>query len=93
MAQEKQLIVPTQDIAFAVLKDGSRIVNFSDGGGDKPNVESMMNTFKAIADFFDNCSEKEFIAASLMYMLTSGQIHATLERRAAKMKAELHNDD
>lgn len=53
----------------------------------------MMNTFKAIADFFDNCSEEEFIAASLMYMLTSGQIHATLERRAAKMKAELHNDD
>ena len=33
MAQEKQLIVPTQDIAFAVLKDGSRIINFSDGGG------------------------------------------------------------
>lgn len=53
----------------------------------------MMNTFKAIADFFDNCSEKEFIAASLMYMLTSGQIHATLERRAAKMKAELREND
>ena len=33
MEKEKQLIVPTQDIAFAVLKDGSRIVNFSDGGG------------------------------------------------------------
>lgn len=32
MEKENQLIVPTQDIAFAVLKDGSRIVNFTDGG-------------------------------------------------------------
>ena len=53
----------------------------------------MTNTFKGIADYFESAPEKEFIAASLMYMLTSGQIHATLERRAAKMKAELHNDD
>ena len=49
----------------------------------------MMHTFKGIADFFDTCSEKEFIAASLMYMLTSGQINAALERRAAQMKADL----
>ena len=33
MEKENQLIVSTQDIAFAVLKDGSRIVNFTDGGG------------------------------------------------------------
>ena len=89
MEKENQLIVPTQDIAFAVLKDGSRIVNFTDGGGEKPNVESMMKFFKAVADFFDTCSEKEFIAASLMYMLTSSQIHAALERRTAQMKADL----
>ena len=49
----------------------------------------MMHTFKGIADFFDTCSEKEFIAASLMYMLTSSQIHAALERRATQMKADL----
>lgn len=48
-----------------------------------------MKFFKAVADFFDTCSEKELIAASLMYMLTSGQIHAALERRAAQMKADL----
>lgn len=88
MEKENQLIVPTQNIAFAVLKDGSRIVNFTDGGGN-PKVDHMMNTFKGIADFFDTCSEKEFIAASLAWMIMDTHISGVLARRAENMKADL----
>lgn len=88
MEKENQLIVPTQDIAFAVLKDGSRIVNFTDGGGN-PKVEPMMNTFKGIADYFESAPEKEFIAALLAWMIMDTHIKGVLARRAEKMKADL----
>ena len=49
----------------------------------------MMHTFKGIADFFDTCSEKEFIAASLAWMIMDTHIKGVLARRAEKMKADL----
>lgn len=91
MEKENQLIVPTQDIAFAVLKDGSRITNFSDGGGN-PKIEPIMKTFEGIAKYFEEAPEKEFIAASLAWMIAGGSINGVLHARAERIKADLNKD-
>lgn len=49
----------------------------------------MMNTFKGIADYFESAPEKEFIAASLAWMIMDTHIKGVLARRAEKMKADL----
>lgn len=89
---DKLLIVPTQDIAFAVLKDGSRIVNFSNGEGD-PQIEHMMTTFKGLADYFESAPEKEFMAASLAWMFMNTAIRDAMVRHVDKIKDEKEDRD
>ena len=48
-----------------------------------------MKTFEGIAKYFEEAPEKEFIAASLAWMIAGGSINGVLHARAERIKADL----
>lgn len=83
------LIVPTQDIVFAVKKDGSLISNFTEkrGGGDKINPSYFLLLFKGLKKFVETCSERELAAYALTDIIMSSDIHKALIERMEAQKA------
>lgn len=83
------LIVPTQDIVFAVKKDGSIISNFTEkrGGGDKVEPSYFLLLFKGLKKFVETCSEHELAAYALVDIVTSNDIQKAIIKRMEAQKA------
>lgn len=84
----EQEIIPTQNIAFAVLTDGTYIANFRkpDGGGGNP--ENLMKFFQGIVDYIKNCPEEDLIPFALTQIIFDSQIKMVTIDRMEKMKSE-----
>lgn len=82
-----QEIIPTQNIAFAVLTDGTHIANFRkpDGGG---NPENIMKFFQGIVDYIKNCPEEDLAPFALTQIIFDSQINMVTIDRMEKMKSE-----
>lgn len=83
----EQEIIPAQNIAFAVLTDGTYIANFRkpDGGG---NPENLMKFFQGIVDYIKNCPEKDLAPFALTQIIFDSQIKMVTIDRMEKMKSE-----
>lgn len=84
----EQEIIPTQNIVFAVLADGSYIANFRkpDGGGCIP--EKTMTFFQGIVRYINECPEDELISFSLTNVIFDSQIKMSTINRLEKAKSE-----
>lgn len=83
------LIVPTQDIAFAALKDGSFISNFTMGGGNNnADPEALMAFFKALRKYILECDKYQFATFSLVYLIEGKDIRDAMLSRAKEIKDE-----
>ncbi len=83
----EQEIIPAQNIAFAVLTDGTYIANFRkpDGGG---NPENLMKFFQGIVDYIKNCPDEELAPFALTQIIFDSQIKMTTINRMEKVKSE-----
>jgi len=83
------LIVPTQDIVFAVKKDGSLISNFTEkrGGEDKVNPSYFLLLFKGLKKFVETCSEHELAAYALVDIIMSKDVQKAIIERIEAQKA------
>ena len=83
----EQEIIPTQNIAFAVLTDGTYIANFrkQDGGG---NPENLMKFFQGIVDYIKNCPEEDLAPFALTQIIFDSQIKMVTIDRMEKIKSE-----
>ena len=83
----EQEIIPTQNIAFAVLTDGTHIANFRkpDGGG---NLENITKFFQGIVDYIKNCPEEDLAPFALTQIIFDSQIKMVTIDRMEKMKSE-----
>ena len=84
----EQEIIPTQNIAFAVLTDGTYIANFRkpDGGGCNP--ERMLTYFQGIVKYIKECPEDELAAYSLSQIIFDSNIKMATIDRLEKAKSE-----
>lgn len=84
----EQEIIPTQNIAFAVLDDGSYIANFRkpDGGGGTP--EKIMTFFQGVVRYINECPEDELVPFSLTNVIFDSQIKMSTINRLEKAKSE-----
>lgn len=83
----EQEIIPTQNIAFAVLTDGTYIANFRkpDGGG---NPENLVKFFQGIVDYIKNCPEEDLTPFALTQIIFDSQIKMVTIDRMEKMKSK-----
>ena len=91
---EEMLIVPTQELAFAVKKDGSYISNFSEKRGGVENVDpaTIMAYFKGLRKFITECPEKELVAFAFVELLESREVHDCIVKRMEKLQSEKENE-
>ena len=83
---EKEIIF-TQEIAFAVLTDGTYIVNFRKPNGGGCNPENIMKFFQGIVDYIKNCPEEDLAPFSLTQVIFDSQIKMTTINRLEKVKS------
>ena len=80
MEKIEQLIIPTQDIMFAVMKDGSRICNFRDDNG-KVNPIAIVKIFEAIRKEVSTCKEDLVPAFALTTLIELPQLQQAILKR------------
>lgn len=88
---EKNLIVPTQDIAFAAKKDGSFISNFM-GGGETIDPHVVIAAFNSVVNYIKNCSEKEFMMFSVIYLIEYQSVTRAITSRMENLKNKKENE-
>ena len=90
---EEMLIVPTQELAFAVKKDGSIISNFTEkrGGVEEVDVKALTAYFKGLHTFIKTCDEKVLMAYAFVDLLESKDIHQEIIKRMETIK-DKHNE-
>jgi hypothetical protein len=87
----EMLIVPTQELIFAVKKDGSIITNFSEnrgGGVNEVKAEYFRAYFEGIHKFLKTCSSRELVAYALLELLERDEIHGTIIKRMEEEKSK-----
>ena len=87
----EQEIIPAQNIAFAVLTDGTYIANFrkpNGGGGRGCNSENILKFFQGIVDYIKNCPDEELAPFALTQIIFDSQIKMTTINRMEKVKSE-----
>ena len=87
----EQEIIPAQNIAFAVLTDGTYIANFRKPDGWECTPEKMMTFFKGIVRYIKECPEDELVPFSLTNVIFDSQIKMSTIDRMEKMKSELES--
>lgn len=83
---EEKLITPTQNIVFAVLKDGDTILNLKDDGEFKP--EYTLKIFQALRDSVEKMDNHELAAFSLAFILEHRLIGEAITKRIDNIKVE-----
>ena len=84
---EKEIIF-AQEIAFAVLTDGTYIANFRKPNGGGCDPENIMKFFQGIVDYIKNCPEEDLAPFSLTQVIFDSQIKMTAINRLEKVKSE-----
>ena len=84
---EKEIIF-AQEIAFAVLTDGTYIANFRKPNGGGCDPENIMKFFQGIVDYIKNCPEEDLAPFSLTQVIFDSQIKMTTINRLEKVKSE-----
>ena len=87
--QEEMLIVPTQELIFAVKKDGSIISNFSEkrGGVEQPNPKAFITFFHGLKHYIRNCPDNELMAYTIAELIESGAVHRIVMDRMENLKS------
>lgn len=90
---EEMLIVPTQELAFAVKKDGSIISNFTEkrGGVEEVDVKAIMAYFKGLNTFLQTCNENVLISYAFVDLIESKDRHQGILKRMENLK-DKHNE-
>lgn len=84
----EQEIIPVQNIAFAVLTDGTHIANFRKPNGGGCNSENILKFFQGIVDYIKNCPDEELAPFALTQIIFDSQIRMTTINRMEKVKSE-----
>lgn len=79
MNEDLNLIVPTQEIAFAVKKDGSVITNFSEDGEFKP--VRVLKVFECLNEYLEKCDNSEVSAFALAHIITGPTLQKLILKR------------
>lgn len=82
----EQEIIFVQNIAFAVLDDGSYIANFRKPNGGGCDPEKMMKLFQGIVKYIKECPRDELVGFSLTQIIYDANIKMTTIDRMEKMK-------
>lgn len=83
---EEKLITPTQNIVFAVLKDGDTILNLKDDGEFNP--EYTLKIFRALRDSVEKMDKRELAAFSLAFILENRFIGEAIKKRINNIKVK-----
>lgn len=83
---EENLITPTQDIAFAAMKDGSYIAHLKEGGKTSPMAISKI--FGAMRKMIDGLDKEGLAIFSLVYIIESRMVGDALMRKVEEVKDE-----
>lgn len=86
---EEKLITPTQNIVFAVLKDGDTICNLKEDGEIKP--EYALRIFRSLRDSVEKMDNRELAAFSLAFLIENRLIGETITKRFENIKQEKYN--
>lgn len=82
----ERLIVPTNEILFGVLKDGTVINSAS---ADKKPLEAFLRVFESIAKWLREADEKDVLYYGLAKMVTHGEFQSALQYRADQAQKQL----
>ena len=80
MKEIEHLIVPTQEILFAVMKDGSRVCHFKRDDG-KVNPIAICKIFEAIRNEVSTCEKDLVPAFALTTLIEIPQLQQTILKR------------
>ena len=83
MAENDEMIIATSDIAIAIKKDGSSIVDKS------ITPEVLTELYKVLTDYVQKCDEKDFLAFALVDMVCGLILHTTIKGRAEKIERSI----
>ena len=86
---EEKLITPTQNIVFAVLKNGETILNLKEDGEVKP--EYTFSIFQSLRDSIGKMDNRELTAFSLAFLLENRLIGETITERIKTIQEEKYN--
>lgn len=81
---EEKLITPTQNIVFAVLKDGDTILNLKDDGEFNP--EYTLKIFQALRDSVEKMDNHELAAFAIAFFLEHRLIGEAIKKRIDNIK-------
>lgn len=76
---EKETI-PSENIVFAVLNDGTVVSKFTDKDAD-PNAENFVKLFTGIEDIIKNSNEKMFAMFALSFVIFDSRIKMAMKDR------------
>lgn len=76
---EEKLITPTQNIVFAILKNGDTILNLKEDGELKPNY--ALSIFQSLRDSVGKMDDKELAAFALAFLLENRAIGDAITER------------
>lgn len=82
MAENDEMIIATSDIAFAVKKDGSTIIDKN----LEPSI--LVKVYKALTEYSLNCEESDLMLFAFVELLCSGTLHSVIERRVMSLKRD-----
>lgn len=83
---EKETI-PTENIAFAVLNDGTVVNKFTDKDAD-PKAENFVKLFAGIEDIINNSNEKVFAMFALSFVIFDSRIKMAMMSRCEKEQSK-----
>lgn len=83
---EENLITPTQDIAFAAMKDGSFISHLKEGG--KTNPMFISHIFGALRKLIQGLDKEGLAIFALVYIIESRMVGDALTKKMEEVKDE-----
>lgn len=87
MEKEKDLIIPTQNILFAILKDGEIV--FDDHKGEHYSPEFCIGLVEGIVKYIKQLPDKDLLMFGLGWGLLSRQISDEMFAKLNRVKEQL----
>ena len=84
--EQEQLIIPTQNIAFAAMKDGSFYCGVKED--DKESVIEFAQIFRALKAFIKTTNKKQISALSLVFLIEGSNLGETIIKRLEELVEE-----
>jgi len=81
---DENLITPTQNIAFAAMKDGSFISNLKEGGKTNPMYISQI--FSSLRDMVNTMEKVDLAIFAFVYLLEARVLQDCIQRKIEAMR-------